>query len=600
MLARHEGPSEPPPPPTAWAFGYAFVTLDDDQKLRRRELLEWYPFVAQLSVLAVLALFQLGFLLSWLGRRGLEHEPPKSPSLDKRGHGKKTWLRKSRQNVHRILWWMKKPVVSNWGTRGEWVGGVIWTVWLLYLSIAQTGNDYFHLTKRFGIIGASQLPLHYLLAMRTPYSPIQFLTRLSHEELKASHQILGRIVFFLFALHAALYLNLFVLFGVLAKRIKDLDVIWGVISIIMFCAISTTALGLIRRWNYRVFYTSHVVIANLVVITLFFHVSHIRLYLYQVVAVIALHLVFRTFRLKTYSGTIKLLSGTNLVQIRIPLATNSALAWKPGQHVYLSRPVGASYSGSYYDQLMLRNQTNPFSVASIPAKDKELLLVAKTLNGNTKKLAELARTLSSTGSNEVPDIPLALEGPYGASTRLPDFSTFDSVLLVAGGVGATFIMPIYRSIVDSHGPNHAGSPQIRFIWAVQKLADTQWAFPATTDNEGQEDPSTPSKSSAVEVFVTRPSGPSLHAGEPGDEIELAEDDQLLSMEEQMERPRRGMVLGSGRPNVPAIVDEVFSKGTSVAIITCGPKRLTEQLSRSVEQWVKQGHEVYWHDETFGW
>lgn len=469
--------------------------------------------------------------------------------------------------------------------------------------------DYLHLTKRLGAIGASQLPLHYLLAMRSPYSPLQLLTRLSHEQLKASHQILGRIVFFLFSLHAILYLNFFIRSNLLSKRIQEKDVIFGIISIALFTAISATALSQLRRWNYRVFYISHITIANLLVVPLYLHVHHIRPYVWEVVFVNALHLILRFAAQKTYTGTVALLPGTNLIQIRIPLTTlSSTLSWRPGQHVYLSLPTGHPYSASLSDQFTLRNKTNPFTIASIPSKDQHLLLVAKTLTGNTKKMSDLARSLTKEGG-EPPSIPLALEGPYGASIHLPDFSTFDKVLLVAGGVGATFILPIYRSIVEFHDTEHAGLPQVRFIWAVQRLAETQWAFPShpttsspsETPAETRTEETTPhAPTAAIEVFVTRGATSTLPLGENGEDIELAEDEQLLSMEEEMKKPREGMVLKSGRPKIPAIVDEVFSKGTRVAVVACGPKRLTRRLGESVEQWVRQGVEVYWHEEGFGW
>ncbi|PVH99754.1 hypothetical protein DM02DRAFT_614755 [Periconia macrospinosa] len=578
------------------AFGYDFVDLNDEQKHARRVLLEFYPMVAQWSVLVVFITFQLCFFLAWVAERGLDMERPRSPSFNKRFEGPASWLRKSRRGWDKAVWWLQKDVIPNWGTRAEWIGGGVWTFWLLYLSIVNTGNDYLHLTKRFGIIGASQLPLHYLLAMRAPYSPVQWVTRLSHEQLKASHQVLGRIVFFFFALHAAFYMNFFVRAGFLAKRIKDKDVIFGLISISLFAAISTTALGQLRRWNYRVFYVSHVAIANLLVVPLYLHVSHIRLYVWEVILVLLLHLVFRAQRLKTYSGTIQLLPGTTLVQVRIPLTSmNSALNWQPGQHVYLSLPTGSAYSLSVKDQFELRHWTNPFTIASIPVKDKELVLVARTLSGNTKRLAELARSLSSDG--QLPSIPLAIEGPYGASTHFPDFSTFDKILLVAGGVGATFVMPIYRSIIDFGDSEHAGHPEVRFIWAVQKLADTQWALGSATEEDG----ATPAPNApAVEVYVTRGSGATLHVGDDEADIELEEADQLLSLEEEMKKPRKGIALKTGRPKVDAIVGEVFSKGSRVAVIACGPRRLTSKLKASVEQWVMQGHEVFYHEETFAW
>ncbi|CAO2653207.1 Nn.00g026180.m01.CDS01 [Neocucurbitaria sp. VM-36] len=632
ILRRHEGHTEVKTD-QYWAFGYYFETLDKTQKHQRREYLDWYGFVAQWSVLVIFALCQISFFIAWLVKSGLKYDRPKSPSFNKRLDGKLGWLRKLQSSTTRLEWWIRKDVIPgwNWGTRGEWLGASIWTVWLLYLCIAHTGKDYLHLTKRFGQIGASQLPVHYLLAMRAPYSPVQWLTRLSHEQLKASHQILGRVTFFLFALHAAFYFNFFVLSGFLAKRIKDWDVIWGIISIILFSAISTTALGFIRRRNYRVFYMSHIAIANFIILPLYLHVSHIRIYVYEIILVEALHLIFRTLRLKMYQGTIKVLPGTNLIQLRIPLPSkSSALNWKPGQHVYLSRPWGKAKAPSFYDQWLMINKTNPFTVASVPAKDKELLLVARTLNGNTKYLANLARTLAQggngvqmlpTASGDIPILPIALEGPYGASTRLPDLSDYDKVLLVAGGVGATFIIPIYRSILEMHDLAPAGT-QIRCIWAVQKLAETQWAFPASSipETEQSEDAGTEANGngllhgqSSVEVYVTRPLGPSLHmdasassvfAVDPDDEdgeaFEMQENEQLLSMEEQMEKPRKGMVLKSGRPVVSDIVDEVFSKGTRTAVLCCGPKRLTEDVKKSVEVWVQKGHDVFWYDETFGW
>ncbi|KAF2477001.1 uncharacterized protein BDR25DRAFT_276648 [Lindgomyces ingoldianus] len=579
-------------------FGYEFVDLDHDQKHARRVLLEWYPLMAQLSALVVLALFVCGGILSFLARQGLDYERPRSPSFSKRAEGKSTWLKKSCQGSIKLSWWMKKPVAASWGTRGEWIGGGIWMAWLLYLSSAQTSNDYLHLTKRFGIIGASQLPLHYLLAMRSPYSPIQHLTRMSHEQLKASHQVLGRIIYFLFFLHATFYMNFFVLSGFLAKRIKDKDVIIGILSIILLTILSTTALEPLRRWNYRVFFTTHVIIASTILVPLYFHVTHIRKYVVETIVVYTIHQVFRNLGIRRYSGTIKLLPGTNLVQICIPLDTPEvAFGWKPGQHVYLSRPSGKSSAGSLYGQLLLCNQANPFTIASIPAKDGELLLVARALNGNTKHLEKLARSLSTHNGTHA-SIPLALEGPYGASTRLPDFSTFDKVLLVAGGVGATFLMPIYRSIVESPDAGHSSVSRTRFIWAVRKLAETQWAFPARdSDEPGFE---LPSHNSTIEVCVTQPSGPDLQASGSGDDIELAEDGQLLSMEEQMDKLGKGMTVKGGRPSMQAIVGETFSKGTRIAVLACGPKGLTEELRSVVGLWIGKGYDVYYHEESFGW
>ncbi|OCK81285.1 hypothetical protein K432DRAFT_295836 [Lepidopterella palustris CBS 459.81] len=584
------------------AFGYEFVTLTEPEKEQRRHLLDLYATVAQWSALGVFALFQFYFLLSWLAGSDAETERPKSPFQQHAKVKGTSWTRKTQQALRRVFWWAGKSVRNGWGTRGEWIVGMAWTSWLLLLSIYRTGNDYLHLTKRLGMVGVSQLPLHYLLAMRSPYSPVQLLTRLSHEQLKVSHQILGRILCLLFGLHACLYLNFFVQAGIFVKRIKDLDVIMGIMSITIFSILSTTALETLRRWNYRVFYTTHIILASLLIYPLFFHVKHIRPYVMEVFVVILLHQIFRNYSLRRYSGTVSLIRGTNLVQIRIPLILlDKEMKWKVGQHVYLSRPTGVSPSFSSYETFVLRNRTNPFTIASLPAKDKQLLLVARTLNGNTKKLAELGRSLSAhiEAGEPSPSIPMVLEGPYGASARLPDFSTFDRILLVAGGVGATFVLPIYRSIVEYEGASRSPSPQVRFVWAVRKLAETQWAFPPLDQDQPELDSAI--IDNLVEVCVTRPLGPDLEAEYDGEDIELAEAEQLIPLEDEMEKPRRGMTIRSGRPDMFAIVNEAFGKSTGrVAVLVCGPQGMTEELRGYVGSWVSQGRDVYWHSETFGW
>ncbi|KAF2744818.1 hypothetical protein M011DRAFT_448634 [Sporormia fimetaria CBS 119925] len=582
-------------------FGYAFIDLDDDQKRARRALLDFYPIVAELSALVVLALFQTSFAISWFVGKALHQGRPKSPSFDKPSPGQSSWPRRARRFTEGLRWSLRKPVVNNWGTRGEWVVAAVWTAWLLYLCVVKTGDDYLHLTKRFGIIGASQLPLLYLLAMRSPYSPMQLLTRMSHEELKASHHILGRIIFALFSLHTAFYLNFFVQSGFLAKRIRDRDVIFGLVSIALFSVLSTTALGLLRRWNYRVFYISHIALANVLVVPLFVHVTHIRPYVYQVVGVNAVHLVLRALSRRKYRGTLKPIAGTNLIQVRIPLSTgNTALNWKPGQHVYLSRPSSKSSSRAVWAELGAWCQTNPFTVASIPGRHRELMLVARTMNGNTKHLASLARTLSADGPDEATEIELCLEGPYGASTRLPNLLRFDKILFVAGGVGATFIMPIYRTVVEANDFKLPGSPKVRFIWAVRKLAETRWALSGLRPSHGEDEGAVDRAN--IEVYVTGTQGPDLQVNGvtvDGD-IEMAENEQLLSTEEQTENPHKGLVVHNGRPKLGSIVDEAFAHTSRVAVIVCGPKTMSEQLSLAVQKWVRQGHNVYWHDETFAW
>lgn len=141
LLRRHEGHIEVKAD-RYWALGYSFETLTKEQQHQRREVLDRYGFAAQWSVLFIFALFQLGFAVAWVLRSGLVHDQPKSPSLTKRTEGKLGWLRRTKSACDNMLWWMRKDVIKGWkwGTRGEWTGATIWTVWLLYLCVADTGK----------------------------------------------------------------------------------------------------------------------------------------------------------------------------------------------------------------------------------------------------------------------------------------------------------------------------------------------------------------------------------------------------------------------------------------------------------------------------
>jgi hypothetical protein len=233
------------------------------------------------------------------------------------------------------------------------------------------------------------LPFHYLLAMKSPYSPIQLTTRMSHETLNICHQILGRIIHTCLALHACFYLNFFILSGLLGKRIRDRDVILGLTSILIFTIVATTALGSLRRWNYRVFYLTHVSAATILLPILYFHVHYIRPFIWETVAIFVVNALLRFFNTRTYTGKLSLIPNTNLVQVNIPL-TSSTDKWKPGQHLYLSLPTGQS--SNIWGLHRLR--TNPFTVASIPKEDNRLVLVARALNGNTQRLVTHAQAAS--------------------------------------------------------------------------------------------------------------------------------------------------------------------------------------------------------------
>lgn len=123
-------------------FSYRFVRLDTAQEAHRRQLLDSYGQFAQISALIPLLSFQLIFVTRFLGRKwnGYGGKPVKvhqSPRLSVfPDHNRLT----TSSLAARIRWALGEEVARDWGTRLEWLIGAGWTVWLLLLTLKDTGD----------------------------------------------------------------------------------------------------------------------------------------------------------------------------------------------------------------------------------------------------------------------------------------------------------------------------------------------------------------------------------------------------------------------------------------------------------------------------
>lgn len=126
---------------------YRFVDLADEEKHRRRELLDWYGLFAQLSVLVPLLVVQVFFLSSWLKRRLVsrkEFEAAPSSPYAKKIRGEQRFDTKDLTRRWRgFTWWCGGAVQVaglSLGTKGELLGASLWAAWLVLLSFLQTGD----------------------------------------------------------------------------------------------------------------------------------------------------------------------------------------------------------------------------------------------------------------------------------------------------------------------------------------------------------------------------------------------------------------------------------------------------------------------------
>jgi hypothetical protein len=173
------------------------------------------------------------------------------------------------------------------------------------LTISLT--DYLHLTKSLGHVALSQLPLQALIAPASyissrPTSPsfLSVITSVPQASLTPYHRLFGRVILApLFLGHAALYLSFFAQSAhpdypsLLAKRIGDPDVQWGIGALSMVVSVLLFSRPLGRKgggklWttgsvgtDRRVFYVVHVLLVAGFCTAAYSHVAQARVFVLQ-------------------------------------------------------------------------------------------------------------------------------------------------------------------------------------------------------------------------------------------------------------------------------------------------------------------------------
>lgn len=139
------------------------------------------------------------------------------------------------------------------------------------------------------------------------------------------------------------------------------------------------------------------------------------------------------------------------VRITLP---NRYINWSAGQHVFLTLP-GVS---------ALPLESHPFTIASIREptpeghKNQPLVFIIRAMNGFTRHLYDYAV------SNPGKPAAVLVDGPYG---RPPSVNTFSSVVLLAGGSGVSFTLPLLLDIISSVQRKESTVRRVLFVWSVK-------------------------------------------------------------------------------------------------------------------------------------
>lgn len=170
----------------------------------------------------------------------------------------------------------------------------------------------------------------------------------------------------------------------------------------------------------------------------------------------------------------------------------------------------------------------------------------------------------------------------------------DCRILLAGGVGATAIFPLYRHIRTA-----SSSTPVRLLWAVREASELMWA-----ENILRDSASGVADKSKVRLFVTRGER-GLYVSGGGNEAPGLESSKQLDdissilAENEIEKGPLGVgtedifrdaTLSPARPDLQSEVDEMFGEDSDerVAVVVCGPATMVDDLRAAVGFWIEAG------------
>ncbi|EXJ83869.1 hypothetical protein A1O1_07497 [Capronia coronata CBS 617.96] len=609
---------------------YSFVSLTPAEVEERRHQLDLAGFHAWLTPIVLL-------ITSYIYRRFLQTQSyradgtqqPSSPSA-------------LRTLIRRTKWILNSTYIPEFGPLHTQLLGLIYFGWLLYLVFRATGNDYMHLTKSFGHVAVSQLPLHYLLSLKPANSPITLATGLTHERLNAFHRLFGRIIHFLLAVHAVLYIRFFVKLDILAKRVRDRDVRLGLAAFWTFNFLALLAVpGVRRRVYHSVFYRSHVVLSALAVPLLFFHVPYTRVYLAQAGVFWVLGALVRRGRSQRVTARCALLDKTNpkedeLVSVRFRVAQGSPLAQaQAGQHVYVRRGG-------------VMGPKNPFTVANVRPVEEgmdemdekvdkmavkavrnevEIQLVLRNTGGpQTSYLAGVAKNAGHSKTNTHRNG--REESRSGSGTETEPTTSGSSIvgLDIEGPYGDSgiYIPPLLDEATRSGsggGPVLLFAGGVKMVWMVKTLSAAQWGISiletaraeqkndvdiyVTRDEAGKtdhmDDDKNPREHRDKALVTKQDSGIRVHGLRHRPDLESIIDIALAnsSSGENGDNDSDNVVSTAPR-KIPAVPSHRRRAAQDpLTVFLCGPPSLARDVRHALARYVDEGREVRVFEEVFG-
>ncbi|KAJ3554162.1 hypothetical protein NM688_g3250 [Phlebia brevispora] len=443
-----------------------------------------------------------------------------------------------------------------------------------------------------------QLPL--IVALAGKNNIISFLTGVSHEKLNVLHRAAARTCLILLWIHAICRAV-----GGLPEKF-DFTHGWmrcGAAGLAAFTLATILSFRPIRNAFFEFFLLSHIVLVGIFLVGGYIHARDPGYgnYIWPALVVWGFDRALRAVRLfwNSRSGnnqdassslaTVELVSHDT-----VRMTLRRRMHWKPGQHAYVILPTVSD----------LPTEAHPFTIASIPhslrgnddSAEKDVVFLIRGRNGFTGRLREHARDKGSAA------VPAYIDGPYGCP---PDLTTFSTCILIAGGSGVSYTLPLLLNLVHKARLNQSVVRRAVFVWSLTWILEhLKWISKLL--NEAFTAAQSTTLTVDMRVYITGPNAPRLEELESTDSGSVSADSPTSENEEKIP-VYSAIKITHGRPSVRKIFDEEITTALGpVSVDVAGPSGLSQSVSQALASRLtspisvlKGTPTVTLHTETFG-
>ncbi|KAG5645748.1 hypothetical protein DXG03_005285 [Asterophora parasitica] len=459
-----------------------------------------------------------------------------------------------------------------------------------------------YVADRTGIMSFWNLPLLWALGGRNDV--LIWLTGWSYQSCNIFHRWVSTVATTQAIVHSAAYTWYVVATGTgVAANFADMYWATGVFATVTMSLMIPLAIRPIREKLYELFLLLHIVLAAATLVLLFYHVTEMDgtydAWLWACVGLWVFDRVLRYVRVGVLSYKTMRSGGENTV---------ASLTNQPGEGGLVRLTVQSSISiepkpGSYYYLYTPRSWTpwenHPFTLASweqTPGGTTFHFHFAPQAGATRKIEKRIAQTKELSTKMRV-----LLEGPYGT---VHPVSSYEHILLVAGGSGISAILPYAFSLVNS-SPRHARKVTIHWVVRNAAYAADLLSHELAPQNMPGID---------VHVYVSREDGavatdfidrlPNRVAG--------ADDTSSLDGDGSGAHKEKGGVplkVAGGRPVVADLLVHHISQligSERLAVLACGPASMLDDLRRAVAksygngEGQVRGDALEYFEEAFNW